>query len=114
MALIFASSSLPQPTGSVQLGPWDKAVHLSVYAVLGALVVRALAGGWNRRITAGMVAMTIVICTLYGISDEIHQYFVPPRQPDVRDVVADAGGSATAALLCFAWARAKTVAGERR
>jgi VanZ family protein len=44
-----------------------------------------------------------VIATLYGVSDEIHQAFVPLRTPDVRDVIADATGAALALGAAWAW-----------
>lgn len=31
--------------------------------------------------------------TLYGISDELHQYYVPYRNADLMDVLADMFGS---------------------
>jgi VanZ family protein len=105
MALIFFLSSLSQPT----LAPprrWDKVAHLALYAGLGAVVVRALAGGWANPVTAGSVAATVLICTLYGITDEIHQHFVPLRRADAFDVVADAAGAAIAALGFYARTRA--------
>jgi VanZ family protein len=105
MALIFGVSSMPQPTGNIPLGRWDVVVHAAEYGGLGLLVARALVGGWNRPFTAAIVLTTVVICTLYGITDEIHQYFVPPRTPDVQDVVADMAGSTIAALACYLWAR---------
>jgi VanZ family protein len=101
MAFIFALSSIrevPQlPAGS------DKNLHAILYAGLAALVARALAGGWRRRLTLPMALGTIVICAVYGITDEVHQYFVPPRQADILDVVADAAGAAAAALGLLVW-----------
>ena len=37
--------------------------------------------------------LTIVCATVYGISDEFHQWFVPGRTADVHDVMADAIGA---------------------
>ena len=37
--------------------------------------------------------LSIVASTAYGISDEIHQYFVPCRTADVMDALADMVGS---------------------
>ena len=105
MALIFFLSSLSEPTVAPPRR-WDKVAHLALYAGLGAVVVRALAGGWAGPVTAGSVAATVVICTLYGITDEVHQHFVPLRQADVFDVIADAAGGAIAAVGCYTWARA--------
>jgi VanZ family protein len=39
------------------------------------------------------------LATLYGVSDEIHQMFVPPRTPDWRDICADAFGALTGAVV---------------
>lgn len=84
--------------------------HLSVYAVLGALVWWALGGadveGWRRAVLA------IAIAVLYGLTDEWHQSFVPGRTPDPRDLLADATG-ATVAVLVVSWlARRSSVTRE--
>jgi VanZ family protein len=36
------------------------------------------------------------LSSLYGISDELHQSFVPGRTPDVHDWIADTWGAAVA------------------
>ena len=41
----------------------------------------------------------VLLATLFGVTDEIHQYFVPGRQADVFDVVADAVGALAGALF---------------
>lgn len=41
-----------------------------------------------------------VVCFLYAISDEIHQFFVPGRSMQVSDVILDSVGAVTAILLC--------------
>ena len=53
--------------------------------------------------TLSIAAAAVVVATLYGISDEIHQYFVPPRQVEVRDILADALGASLAAGALYAW-----------
>src|SRR5216110_1737211 len=101
MALIFALSSIHDtpdlPGGS------DKGAHAVLYAGLGGLLVRALAGGLRRRITVAIALTATVLAGVYGISDEFHQYFVPPRHSDVFDVVADTTGAAAAAFALFVW-----------
>ena len=52
--------------------------------------------------------MAVLLATLYGAFDEVHQAFTPGRSPDVRDVVADCLGAAlgvAAILLLIAIAR---------
>jgi VanZ family protein len=92
MGVIFAASSrgdlTPLP-GNVL----DKLAHLAVYALLGALVVRALGRGRLDRLGWRHVAGAVLLSTLYGISDEWHQGFVAGRTPDAWDVVADALGA---------------------
>ena len=91
---IFIQSSGPAP---VALPGWDfgdKLLHLAGYAVLGALCVRALGTLRLRRNLPLLAALSILFSLLYGVSDEIHQYFVPSRQADVLDVLFDGLGGA--------------------
>jgi VanZ family protein len=93
-ALIFALSSVPDlGTG---LGGWDtllrKLAHAAEYAVLGALLLRALA----RELPAFVVGVG------YAVSDELHQHFVPGRRGAPLDVLIDAAGVAVGVL---AWRR---------
>ena len=44
-----------------------------------------------------------VFGALYGASDELHQYFNPPRDADVFDVVADTIGAGIGATALYAW-----------
>lgn len=89
MALIFYLSSLPK-IGNYEL-PYgaDKIVHFAEYAVLGFLISLTLKFTGVRR----YILLGVMIATLYGISDEIHQSFVPMRDASIYDVVADSIGS---------------------
>jgi hypothetical protein len=88
-ALIFALSSIPDlGTG---LGGWDlalrKAAHLAEYAILGALLARALCDTMT-----GWVWIAWLAGAAYAATDELHQHFVPGRQASLLDVVIDAAG----------------------
>ncbi len=37
--------------------------------------------------------LSLMICILYAISDEVHQSFVPGRGPGVMDVLIDSAGA---------------------
>jgi VanZ family protein len=113
MALIFALSSIRNPP--LPPGPLisDKPLHGILYAGLSALVVRALAGGWLGEVTLGIAVRAVGISTLYGVTDELHQYFVPPRQADIRDVGADLLGAAVAALALYVIGQLATRSGTR-
>jgi VanZ family protein len=45
--------------------------------------------------------MAIGITSLYGMSDESHQFFTPHRSVDVFDWLADTTGAITAGLLWY-------------
>jgi VanZ family protein len=82
---------------------WDKAAHFGEYAILGFLVARAifLISGW-AAVRSAVVA--VLLATAFAFTDEVHQYFVPGRDADLLDIVADflgsvAGSSAYVALL---------------
>ena len=97
MALIFAASSRSD-TSAVPSAIPDKVVHFAVYALLGALILRAVAGGRRSGVTWTSVLVSIVVATLYGITDEWHQSFVPNRTPDAMDVLADLVGASAGAI----------------
>jgi len=101
MALIFGLSSISQTPAFV--GGVDKYLHAALYSGLAVLIVRALAGGWGRRVTIGIVVATIAIAAAYGVSDEFHQSFVPRRSVEAMDVVADTVGASVAAFALYAW-----------
>jgi VanZ family protein len=95
MAVIFGGSSFPR-LPDIPGGFSDKTAHAAEYAVLGVLLARALAGpGWLSLRFPSVVAAT-VLAALYGVSDECHQLFVPGRNFEVRDMMADAAGASVA------------------
>jgi hypothetical protein len=95
MIVIFIASSIPY-LGALPGGMSDKSGHGIGYGILGALLLRALSGGRLQSVTWPRVAAALVLATLYGISDEFHQSFVPGRSPDAMDVLADSIGAALA------------------
>lgn len=98
-ALIFYMSSQSHPEDQVPFVAHfsDKVLHAVEYAVLGALCYRALHAshreGWRRQ----AMLSAIVLTSLYGISDEVHQAFVPFRDSNWLDWVADTIGGAIGA-----------------
>ena len=104
MAMIFALSSIAHPP-DLPAAVSDKSAHALLYFGLGALLVRARAGGWRRPVTLAVAVVAVVWATVYGASDEMHQHFVPPRQTELTDLLADAVGAAGAAATLYAWSR---------
>lgn len=103
MAFIFFLSS--QSSFPVEVPIWficaDKAAHTGLYTLLGLLVSRALIQGNPVRFTKGMFILTVVITSLYGVSDEFHQSFVPGRTPDVFDWMTDTLGALLACAFYY-------------
>jgi len=111
MMLVFwlsAQSSLPSLTdrfGDIQ----SFAGHVIEYAVLTLLLKWALDGSQPAADAstvghAGRWAFVIVVA--YGITDELHQRFVPGRHMDPFDLLTDAG-AAFAALWIVGVARGR-------
>lgn len=100
MGLIFLLSSITHPP-ALPHGS-DKIGHSFLYGGLGVLFARACSGGWTG-VTPRVIAMTVVFAALYGVSDEFHQYFNPPRSVEAFDVLADTIGGGLGASALYAW-----------
>ena len=104
-AVIFTFSSIPSL--STGLGTWDtllrKAAHMTEYAILGALLLRAL----GRELPAFLVGVA------YAVTDEIHQHFVEGRHASAIDVALDSVGVAVGIYLLRLW-QTRPVPGTRQ
>lgn len=78
---------------AIPIGAPDYLAHGVGYSGLGALIMRALAGGRLTAMSWRWVLAATLLGGLYGVSDEFHQSFVPGRYPSLSDVVADTIGS---------------------
>ena len=69
-----------------------KSAHFCIFGMLGILVTSAVSThGLSSKKTA---LISLGICALYAVSDEIHQYFVPGRACMLRDMLIDTCGAA--------------------
>ena len=97
-----------------------KCAHFAEYTLLGwslALTVAdylerlrgAQPGGSNRAkpgdLRGAQLMAPWMIGTAYAVTDEIHQYFVPGRSCEIRDVVIDSCGVLVGALIVAKLAR---------
>ena len=109
MVMIFAFSSIPKGTLIPDLGVRDfeikKSAHILSYGVLANAYLWAITGWHNVRRTH--LVVVILLATLYGVSDEGHQLFVPGRKGTLMDVGIDALG-ATLGITVWYWIRYMT------
>ncbi len=73
-----------------------KTAHFSAYTLLGILVSLAMAQHIRR-----FSLISFIIATLYAISDEIHQLYVPGRSGQISDVLLDSAGVALGCVMIF-------------
>lgn len=68
-----------------------KMAHFTEYLILGILVLQLLSD--YTKINKRMLIVSLIICYLYAVSDEVHQIFIPGRTAKVLDTFIDGAGS---------------------
>lgn len=139
MAFIFFQSALPADLSSQESGrvvdliirlfqgilPIDrqtmvfivrKGAHFAEYTILGGFLVPAVTE-WmavdKTPVPDSVRSIRIIswlVGTLYAVTDEIHQYFVPGRSCELRDIGIDSCGVLAGVLVVSLLMRSK----ERR
>ena len=88
-----------------------KGAHVTEYAVLAALLWRAVRGSAPAAKMSLLFFTSWGICAVFAVSDEFHQSFVPSRTASPVDVIIDVCGALTGLLICLsAAARRRSVA----
>ena len=105
-ALIYWLSSQP----SLPIAPlfsWqDKVHHFSAYAIMSILAWRAFR---HLSKSPGLTLIAaVVFCSLFGLSDEWHQSYVPGRTADAWDWLADTLGALAVAYGLRRFGRVQT------
>jgi VanZ family protein len=94
IAVITWLALSPAPPKTLNTG-WDKANHALAFA---ALAFSCVWGWWPRPRQWGWVVLALLA---YGVGIEIAQSFLPPREADWHDVVADSVGIALGLLAAW-------------
>jgi len=98
--LIFIGSSIPGDQVDLKGPGFDKLLHAIEYSILSLLLFNALR--YNGKIGIRTVFWTTaIVSSVYGLSDEVHQLFVPLREFDVIDIICDMSGSILGAYAMF-------------
>jgi VanZ family protein len=103
MGVIFGFSSLPGLDSGLHHINFGiaKLGHVTVFSVLGFLSAIAMdVSGVRNRIW-----WTVVLVAMYAIFDELHQSFVPGRDPLLSDVAIDTISGWIAAMVWVRFAR---------
>ena len=92
--LIFLLSSADRNLA----GDWakvggDKILHFGAFGLWAVLLALPVLRTWPAVSDRLLCLWVSVVASLYGLSDEIHQSYVPGRVASVWDVVADAVGA---------------------
>jgi hypothetical protein len=105
MAVIYALSSQPADDLDDMLPLFQRIFpgmadfnwgHYAAYFILALAFEFALGAASRRPLVKAAV---VLVCVLYGATDEYHQSFVAGRTPDALDLLNDAIGAAAA--VCF-------------
>ena len=100
--ILFIGTSLPSDHISTIVDIGDKLKHFTAYLVLAFLLSLNLhfQDKWKGLATNYLI-FTFIICTTYGILDELHQILVPNRSAEFYDWVADLFGSTFGVFLSY-------------
>ena len=75
--------------------PVRKLAHFTIYLILGVLVYLYI----KEFNISNKFIISLLICILYAISDEIHQLFIVGRSGKILDVLIDSLGSLTGIFI---------------
>ena len=94
MFVIFYFSSLPR-IEIIEKSPdffiRDKLLHILEYSILGVLSYNAFRH--HELLNKKPFVYAIMFATIYGVTDELHQIFIPNRIFSLYDILANFFGS---------------------
>ena len=105
--LIFIASSFPGSTyPEVNIAGIDKFVHFTIYATLCLFTYNAIRHQLRFPfLSRHAMIFSLVLTTLYGLSDEMHQLAVPGRSCDAWDLAADTLGGLVCLTIVWIYGR---------
>jgi VanZ family protein len=105
--LIYIQSDHPSPQSLPSFEYSDKLLHFAAYAVMGVLFYRAYQTLSLKNNIRLLMLLSVISAALYGVSDEVHQSFVPARDAQLSDVTADVLGAVGGVYLYNWWIMAR-------
>jgi VanZ family protein len=98
IALLIFSATTRSTVAGPHVQHFDKVAHFFVYGLLATLVCRQ-GRGWRAA------GWSLLAVSVFGATDEWHQYYVPGRSCELGDWIADTTGAALAISLYVGWQR---------
>lgn len=100
--VIFYLSALSHPEDQLPLflfkGISDKVLHAVEYGILALFCYRAFRWATRPVVARQAVVLAIVTASVFGLTDEVHQLFVPFRESSWQDWLADTVGAVIGAM----------------
>ncbi|MFH1230162.1 MAG: VanZ family protein [Planctomycetota bacterium] len=103
---IFLSSHQARLEIPIKFIGIDKVLHCIAYAVLAVLIYRACRKSQKILIYQKAYFISVICSVLYGFSDEFHQFYIPGRQTNEWDFIADALGAIIAIIIILQYRKA--------
>ncbi len=88
--IVSAQSNIKIPDLGISIE--DKILHILAYLVFGLTLVYSISGISTDISRRKLFVLLVAIGGLYALSDELHQYYVPGRESDIVDILADITG----------------------
>lgn len=78
-----------------------KSAHFTLYTLGGMCICVSVMLNYNK--SSKKYLISFIIGSIYAITDEIHQFFVPGRSCELRDVIIDSSGILIGIIIikCF-------------
>ncbi|MEK6645811.1 MAG: VanZ family protein [Candidatus Firestonebacteria bacterium] len=90
---IFTLSSFSHIPGPELFPNGDKLIHFIEYGILSFLIARAFRHSSKQSFKVNAIYLAIILASLYGLTDEIHQAYVPGRDCSFYDWISDLSGT---------------------
>ena len=98
---IFYQSCFPSFQTDALFPSFDKVLHFTAYGLMAFLAARALKQEKPGMSDTAITLFAVCFSILFGLSDEVHQSFVPGRSASIWDLAADSLGSMAGTGLFF-------------
>jgi VanZ family protein len=99
--ILLLATSLPGPS-LPDIGGGDKVKHFAAYAVLTMLLTLAIKVQDKKPgLKKYAFLLSVGVASFYGMADEIHQMFIPGRNCEFLDWIADTAGALIGSLIVY-------------